>query len=1090
MAATLTVMFTDLVGSTALMSRVGEETAETLRLEHFELLRAGFVDRNGREVKNLGDGLLVVFDSAVDAVAAGAAIQQGFDKRNRHADEPLEIRVAIAVGDVDVDESGDVFGAPVVQAARLCGVAEGGEVLCTDLTRLLTGSRLEIDFEAVGDLELKGLEGPVPTSRVCWEPLDAGAGAALPPRLVSSLAPTFVGRTAEADQILGLYKEASTGATRRVALLAGEPGIGKTTLTAQVTAELADRGATVVYGRSDDGLGVSYQPWIEALDMLLDAVDGSVLSDHVADRGPSLARLVPRLAAKAGVEVPSGEVGESERFVLFGCVTDLLMRAAAIDPVVLVLDDLHWTDRQSLHLLRHVVTSGEPMRLVVIGTFRDSEVQDGDPLSDLLAVFHRESGVQRIPLTGFGDQDLLELLERTAGHEMDDDGLGLRDAVLAETAGNPFFVGEILRHLRDIGAMVQDETGHWVGTMDLAEVGLPVSVTEVVGQRIGALGEETRKLLSAAAVMGRDFDIETLSVVADIDEDTVIDLCDAAVDASVLATTDQVGVYTFAHALIGHTLTVGLSATRRARMHRTIAEVLEGSGDATSRAGELANHWANAVNIDTDKVVTYELLAGRQALERVAPDDAVDWFTRALDHHDHGDQTDEGRRLEILIELGEAQKLSGRGDYRATLLEASAMADRLDRPDLLVRAVLLNSRGWQSNIDATDHERIQWLDRALSVVDDDTDRAMLLVPFAMERLYEAGVDERVALVREAIELTESAPPDVRAQILVQAARAVPDPATLADRSEWCAEVGAHRDELTDTDLACQHLFVDVGLALEVGDTERNGRGLVAIDSMLARTADAQKRWTVTFYKVIPAILSGELDAAAQTAEQALHLGTDYGVPDAFSIYGAQHLCIQSHRGLLAELVPTLEGVVAEHPDRAIYRAVLARAAALAGDFDRTRQLIELERAAGFAMQEGHMLTTSMANWTQAIVTIGDVDIARLLRERLEPFADHVVTTLATIDAAMAYWLGCLDHLLGDLDAADGWFAAADAVHRRMGSPLLTAYSDAAWAAVLAERGRDDDGERARELARSALDVADERGFAHIATDARAVLDRL
>ncbi len=186
MASTVTVVFTDLVSSTALLSRVGEVAAEEMRQSHFAVLREAIQAHDGREVKNLGDGLMVVFTGAARAVAAAVAMQQLVERWSRRATEPLSLRVGIAAGDVD-EADGDVFGLPVVQAARLCAAAEGGEILCSDLARMLAGSRVAAAFESVGALDLKGLDEGVAACRVSWEPLAESAVVGLPGRLTAVL---------------------------------------------------------------------------------------------------------------------------------------------------------------------------------------------------------------------------------------------------------------------------------------------------------------------------------------------------------------------------------------------------------------------------------------------------------------------------------------------------------------------------------------------------------------------------------------------------------------------------------------------------------------------------------------------------------------------------------------------------------------------------------------------------------------------------------------------------------------------------------------------------------------------------------------
>ena len=287
-----------------------------MRREHFAVLRATVEGRGGREVKNLGDGLMVVFTSAADAVAATVDIQRALYRRNQRASEPLTVRIGVASGDADMDDD-DFFGVPVVQAARLCATAAGGEVLCTDLVKMLTGSRSEAVFEPVGELELKGLDGPVATSRLTWAAaVDDHATVPLPSRLAAAMTERFVGRTLERERATAAWKRAASEAECRVVLLSGEPGIGKTTLTAQLASAVQVEGGIVVYGRCDEDLGISYQPWIEALTQLAATVSDEVLVAHVDDRGGHLSRLVPQVERRTGVPPAPGDGGDSERFVL------------------------------------------------------------------------------------------------------------------------------------------------------------------------------------------------------------------------------------------------------------------------------------------------------------------------------------------------------------------------------------------------------------------------------------------------------------------------------------------------------------------------------------------------------------------------------------------------------------------------------------------------------------------------------------------------------------------------------------------------------------------------------------------------------
>ena len=223
--STAIVLFTDLVGSTELRSRVGEDAADGLRHQHDALVAGAVEAHRGTVVKNLGDGIMATFAGASDAVSAAVAIQQAIDRHNRSSTAALEVRIGISAGDV-VFERDDCFGTPVIEAARLCAAAQGGQILVSEIVRWMARSGGST-FTPVGALELKGLPEPVPTVEVGWEPL---AQSSVPlPSFLTDIGRIFVGRDGDLDRLDQLWKEAAAGELR-VALVGGEPGVGKTAL--------------------------------------------------------------------------------------------------------------------------------------------------------------------------------------------------------------------------------------------------------------------------------------------------------------------------------------------------------------------------------------------------------------------------------------------------------------------------------------------------------------------------------------------------------------------------------------------------------------------------------------------------------------------------------------------------------------------------------------------------------------------------------------------------------------------------------------------------------------------------------------------
>ena len=321
---------TDLVDSTEMAERVGPEAAEGLRLEHFGLLRGALERTGGREVKNLGDGLMVVFSSASEALACAVGMQQAVEARNRRVEEQLGVRIGLSLGEATVQD-GDYFGEPVVESARLCAQAQGGQVVVNALLRQLAGSRDGHRFQSLGGLELKGISEPVQAFELQWEPA-AGGGIALPERL-RELPPTgYVGRVAERARLQELWGQAREGSLR-LALISGEAGVGKTRLSTHLALQAHGEGATVLYGRCDEDLGVPYQPWVQALRYFVAEAPRAVLRAHVERHGGELARLTPTLGERVpDLPAPRQSDPETERYLLYAAAAGLLEGRASRSP--------------------------------------------------------------------------------------------------------------------------------------------------------------------------------------------------------------------------------------------------------------------------------------------------------------------------------------------------------------------------------------------------------------------------------------------------------------------------------------------------------------------------------------------------------------------------------------------------------------------------------------------------------------------------------------------------------------------------------------------------------------------------------------
>ena len=1048
---TVSVLFTDAVASTALEERVGPDRANTALFEHFAALREAMAATGGREVKSLGDGLMVVFSSAVAAVHCAVQMQQLLERRNRQATDAIAIRIGISLGDVTRDD-GDYFGEPVIQAARLCARADADQILCSELVRLMVGARGASSFAPVGDLELKGLSAPLAACEVLWTSLDADTHTLELPPALRTVAADFVGRERSRALLQAQWRDA-LGDTPQAAFISGEPGIGKTRLAAEIARVAHDAGAVVLYGRCQEDVGIPYEPWIEALSHYARTGPLPVLRGHVRRHGAELARLVSALAARLPDIPPASSYDEeAARFSFFAAVRDLLEAAGGERPLVLVLDDLHWADRESLVLLRHAVLGEAPRKRLIIGTFRDSDIRAGGALSDLLADLHRADRVERIALAGLEESDVVALLQSVSGHDLDADGLALGGQLALETGGNPFFVREVLRHLRDQGAIGQDSSGRWRLEKGAVALGIPRSVREVVGQRARRLGREAVRALSAAAVIGRSFELELLARVLGEDEHELLDMLESAVSASLLReSAERPGTFTFTHALIEHALYDDISAARRARLHERVALALEElyGDDPGSRIGQLAHHFAAAVRPSApSKVIEYAARAGRRAIEQLAPAEARRWFERGLEMIPQSPNVDQHMRSELLIGLGEAQRQSGHPDFRRTLLDAADLANRNGDGERIARAVLATSRGFGSV--ATPDEELIGLLRAAAdaLAADDPRRARVLALLASELTFTTAVSRRRELVEEALELArQQGDEHTLAFVLLYYVFALWFPETLDERRDACDEMVTAARAAGDPPLLFHAAARRCSTALEAGDIRVADECLGEMTAVIEATPQPILRWRWLYYSATLALLSGQLEQAFALARDSGEVGIAAGERDAQPFRVALQSFIQWEQGQLGGAVEYLESAIESFPGFTIFGPLHALALCEAGRTDEAAALLETAAADEFrSIPSNALWTTAMLTWSHVAARVEDQDAAAVLYERLEPFADQVAVTPIGAPGAIAHGLGHLAATLG-LDSVDEHFAAAVATHERLRAPLLAARSRADWEQV-------------------------------------------
>ncbi len=222
----------------------------------------------------------------------------------------------------------------------------------------------------------------------------------------------------------------------------------------------------------------------------------------------------------------------------------------------------------------------------------------------------------------------------------------------------------------------------------------------------------------------------------------------------------------------------------------------------------------------------------------------------------------------------------------------------------------------------------------------------------------------------------------------------------------------------------------------------------------------------------------------------MSFGTENGEPDAFTFYGTQLGNVRHHQGRLHEMIPLIEQLLAETPALRVYRAVLVLAKVRAGLVDEAMAMLDEDRADGFQMPKDLAWSFALGSWIDAAGLLGSVEAAPSLRAQIVPYHDQVIWFGVGFEPALCHYLGRLDHLEGRYDDAEQWFTEALEIHHRVRSPILVASTQAAWAAMLADRDRTDDHGRARTMAQAALDAAVSGGYGYVESDARLVLERL
>ncbi len=876
---------------------------------------------------------------------------------------------------------------------------------------------------------------------------EATASPAMPPpELPAALARGRrpEGREPELERLREVWSEALAGATR-FALVAGEPGIGKTTLASELGRRAHAEGALVLLGRSDDQALVPFQPWVEVLEGLLDGLSNEATDRWLSAYDGALARLLP---ARSAVDAPPA--GPRERYLAFELVRELLDEVAARSPVLLVLDDVHWADTDSLTLLRHLARSTRAARLLVLLCARTAEL--APTTGQVLAELRREGPLVHVDLAGLDDDAVGALLAEHTGSADREVARRYR----ARSGGNPFFLDELLRAEREAGPG-SDE--------------VPAGVREVIAQRLERLDGETMLVLELAAVAGLEFDVHTLAGAGERPVAEVLRALDDATRTALVKVNEPARRYAFAHALVVETILAAQPPSRRAQLHLQLAGVLaDGHEDGTVGAGEVARHLrAAGALVDAERRASWELAAAREATAALAHADAAGHYEAAL-------AAAGGRRdPELLLALGRSHDRAGRrAEARAAFLDAAELARSAGDSVLLAQASL-GYGGMAVVITAADSTAVDLLEEALAALPDDAPgtSARLLAKLSVE-LYYADPGRARELGARAVEQARRAGEPAALAAALNAHRvALWAPQHAGERLEVAGEMVAAAEAAGDQEAVLQGRNWRVVDLIELG---RLGDAEVEIDAyevLADATGLPHFRWYVPLWRGALAILAGRWEEATALSARARALGRqadDANAPMFADIQREQNLFAQGRYDEV-DRDRLMHGAVSS-PAATEWLVWVALLDASTGAPDEARRIVtDLTR-------DGSSAIAMNANWhgacvlAEAAAQVGDREAAALLHTVLEPHA-HLFPLLARAAACLGsaeYFVGRLAWTLGRHEEAEARLRRAVSANDEAGAASRAAVAQLSLGELLADRGD-------RSGARDALEQAAARAEA-------------
>jgi class 3 adenylate cyclase len=911
----------------------------------------------------------------------------------------------------------------------------------------------------------------------------------------------FVGRREEMEQLKTSLEEALSG-KGSLSMLVGEPGIGKTRLAEEFGVYAGLRGAQVLTGHCYEGeASLPYRPFVEALRQYTRSRPDAELRTQLGPGAPEMAALVSEIRQRfPDIEEAPKLDPEAERLRLFESVTEFLHNASTAQPLVLHLDDLHWSDKPSLLLLQHLAQRSARDRLLVLGAYRDVELDRSHPLSEALGALRRLPNYRRVLLRGLAQQTVHDLLTAIDPSE---EGAAARQALSAalyqETEGNPFFIREVLAHLIETGKIVHED-GRWVGRVtSVSELGIPEGVREVIGRRLSRLSDGCNRMLTVASTMTGGFSWEALKAINNVaqpssaadapTEAQLLDLLEEALAAQLIAERkgELSDTYDFTHALIRQTLYEELSGPRRVLLHRQIGEALEKlyATNIDTHLPELAHHFYQAApGGDVQKAIDYATRAGVRALELYAWEEAAGHYERALQAMDLIGTAGEQERFELLMRLAMAQGAMGDGPLAQDTCERAVLVAKA--ADLAEQHALAAARyaDW-SNPFGDITRPVAVLEGALARLPegDSSGRALVMAQLANIQYFSAPLEQVTEIARAAVGVARRInDPETLSRVLDLALFPLAGPETVEERvaivDELLELASVRRDRLASYNAL---FFRRMALA-EIGDIDGCQRDLGANLAFAREARLAQQIWNSSMALAMRPLLEGRFDEAERLMQEALVLGQHLQGDGPLQTFGIQLIDLRHLQGRLAEVEPLVREQVKQFPNLAVSKCALAFVHAEIDSVDELRREFDELAVHDFAdMPRDLFWLVCIYALAEACDYLSDAARATLLYDILLPYAERniIVGTTAFCSGSASRQLGMMATLMGRYGDAERHFEYALAFDQKMSARPWVAHDQYYYAKMLLARAAAGDKAKALTLLQSSLDTAQALGMAKI-----------